>query len=320
MKRRGARMLVWLACAVGVFALAVGGHTPASQAGKPCWEEGYNPLLNSKLKVLIAHKCSEEYKFTDLTGLFLARVGHAFALGERRLPRSIEELMKSPYFPIKPEDLWNPYQKRPVGFLTAEEVKKFKEADPKEKEKYLGDFATRLPTDKSLAFLKVVKGTVPNPEEPTLEGSYAISLTDFDEQILKEEYEQRFAGMDDGEKTMFAVCEYLNNTGAITGMYYPISSLPDSFEERARYHPLIKKLRNPYTGEIMREQDSPSPGNYKQVKGDPVFGEISTAICYNVEGKIIKPQRYLYKRVLESEKIRREVGLPPIPYPFPEGL
>jgi hypothetical protein len=218
-------------------------------------------------------------------------------------------------------EIQNPYKKRPVRIL--ESSKPFLDANQEARKEYLGDilyhkskrgdfrsFVSVVPlgmlgvpgprTD--FIGIRSVGDMIPPPED-------LRDTIDVDPERRKAAYE----GLTNEEKALFAMCTFLSETLAAIA-FYKMERLPERISERAKFVPLINKLKNPYTGAPLQEVTEPSPGNFMSFRrydnGIPESVSV-VALCFDATGKLIKPQRAYWQVFKDSEDIRLKAGLPP---------
>jgi hypothetical protein len=306
--------------------LTMVGSGSAAPGGPPCGASEYKPDLRAY--VLYFWNCPQEEKEIELNNFFLWIVGNAYVEAELKVPRTMEEFLQSPYMAVVAlEDIRNPYRNRPARFVPIEGYSTYAGWSEAQKREYLGDYLVYWSEGVQGLCLQAVLELSTLPGEPILSlmGPCVVMPKDPEERKEMERYhEERFGGMDNEEKTLYAACRYLENTGDITASYYPVKLIPVSFAERAKYHRLIGKLRNPYTGAAMKEVEHPSPGDFTALKRYDAARKtevVDRVVCYNRDAKLIQPQRWFFKLLQESERIRTSFGLEPDPdIRIPEGV
>jgi len=249
---------------------------------------------------------------------------------------SPEEFLQSPYLPILPEDLINPYTGKPV------------EAVPgiwKNKDEFLEYFKGTspppvVPPDRlgNLAYTDYGgKFLVELYTEPflSLDGKPRISLYFFEgkekrnlaklspqTRDARQRYEKMFEKnkgpgylftMKDADKRLFSICMYLGKfVSLLTEPPGSLTAPTDHFltlEELSRKFPLlIPNIKNPYTNQPIQEVSfyNPSPGNFTIVfRANEYDNTIlsSEPICYDEENHYIVPRDFIVLSLLNGEEV-----------------
>ncbi|MHA2641739.1 MAG: hypothetical protein V2G42_06935 [bacterium JZ-2024 1] len=253
----------------------------------------------------------------------------AFWRVEGRIPHSSEEFLSSPYFFLSRDDLLNGYQNRRARILemTHERMRGLVESQGEEAKAVRGDIAfttgkTRR-GERSAAFYVFVQGFTGREHRVEYHGGLttggAPGVGSMREQYEKEKEEGWYAGLTEDDKTVYSACHYLwNSLGVTTALVRFSSRVSLAVKSDPRYDPLVSRIRNPFTGEMMREVQEPSPGNYIMFRGPPLGVQ---PLCFGSDGRIIKPIRMFYEFLAESERARMQAGLAPDPHlNLPPGM
>ncbi len=215
---------------------------------------------------------------------------------EQRFPESFEEVLKSPYFAVAPENLTNPY--------TGEKMKVVKGISP-------GDIGFVAREDKIIiqTFYRRAR-----------HGKVESSDVELDEQDKRTYIQQALMGnmvsdpleyvksLSPEDKITYFVCQQLSEVAYKATLNPYFTGDVQSYTGLKKDPQLFNwNVRNPYTGGVAKEVSTPSPGNflYKVFKRGPLYYPLF--ICYNREKKAVSPGM-----AGALEKFQREEASPPL--------
>jgi len=197
---------------------------------------------------------------------------------EGRFPGTFEEVLKSPYLAVAPENLLNPY--------TGKKMRVVKEASP-------GDIGFVATEDKIIiqTFYKQTKN-----------GKVESSTIELNEQNKQFFIQQALTGnmvsdpleyvksLSLEDKITYFVCQQLSQVAYKATLNPYFSGDVQSYAGLKKDPQLFNwRVRNPYTGGIAKEVTVPSPGDffYKVFKRGGLYYPLF--ICYNREKKAVSP-------------------------------
>jgi len=228
-----------------------------------------------------------------------------FAMGEKRLPRSFEELVNSVYFPVSPSEFLNPYTGKPVQNIP----------EPKMDIREVNGVKSPVVIDKNVTDVLGNLTFKANPEEVHLIMYFQL---DGEEGVIRgDEHHWKaktliptpgspLAGVaeDTGkfvkpstltpeDRRLYYRCEYIRLLVG-SAQFYGFKT-PLSWEE-LKATGIVLDIKNPYTEQPIQDVSyySPSPGNFTYIIFDynnPTESESLTAhpICFNRELKSVNP-------------------------------
>lgn len=227
-----------------------------------------------------------------------------FAMGERRLPSSFEELVNSVYFPVISTEFVNPYTGKPVQNIPKPKIEKREINGHKSLvviDKNPADVLGNLTFEINMEGIKytwyfqldgesgIIRAIEENSKTRRLIPTPGSLLAGVAEDVEKNVKPSQLSLED---RRLYYRCEYIRFLVG-NALYYGFK-IPLSWEE-LKATGIVLDVKNPYTGQPIQDVSyySPSPGNFTYIgifePNDLSHFSLALPICYNREKKSIDP-------------------------------